>query len=324
MDSKSYRERNPSEVLNRLAIVIPAYKGRFLEKTLSSLKEQTVKNFNLYIGNDAGDEEIDEIISAYKNDLNIIYKKFQQNLGRTSLVQQWNRCLGLLENEEWLWLLPDDDYPDKNCVGEFYKNVNEKDFDVFRFQVRNIDEQENILKENSLLPEVQPSFEALVEKLSFIRNSSVAEYIFKKSAFKRIAGFREIPMAWGADDLLWFRLGYNKGIAAINNSCVNIRTSAYNISGDYTKDTAKKIEANFLFFSLLKNSEEFQSIDLQTKDQLQFNKVAMNHIMLNLRDFKMKVPVKHLMRYAKFGNRIWGGGVLKNMRRFFLNNQRIK
>ena len=35
-----------------LAIIIPAYKGAYLKRTLDSLVQQTNKNFSVYIGDD--------------------------------------------------------------------------------------------------------------------------------------------------------------------------------------------------------------------------------------------------------------------------------
>lgn len=308
--------------MNRLAIVIPAYKSQFLEKTLAALVSQTSKEFNLYIGNDAGDKAIDDMVTAYQPSLRITYKRFTDNLGSTSLVQQWNRCLAMTEREEWLWVLPDDDVPDINGVAAFYQRLHDKNADVFRFGVRYVNEQDQVMKLADVLPAEQPSFEALMEKLSFKRSSSLAEYIFRRQAFEQAGGFLELPLAWGTDDLLWFRLGFAKGIAGINDARVNIRMSAYNISNDYQLHASAKVRANFLFMEAVVQSEEFKRIS--EMDQSRFRQAALNHILLNLQDFKMRLPAPKLFRYGLRGSRIWGGGMAKNIRRFYLNNQRIK
>lgn len=308
--------------MNRLAIVIPAYKSQFLEKTLAALAAQTSGKFNLYIGSDAGDKAIDGIVTAYQPSLRITYKRFTDNLGSTSLVQQWNRCLAMTEREEWLWVLPDDDVPDINGVAAFYQRLHDKNADVFRFSVRYVNEQDQVMKVAGALPAEQPSFEALMEKLSFKRSSSLAEYIFRRQAFEQAGGFFELPLAWGTDDLLWFRLGFEKGIAGINDARVNIRMSAYNISNDYQRHAFDKVRANFLFMKVIVQSEEFNK--LSEMDQSRFKQTALNHILLNLRDFKMRLPAPKLFQYGLWGSRIWGGGIAKNIRRFYLNNQRIR
>lgn len=283
---------------------------------------QSEKDFTVYIGNDAGDEEIDTIVESYKPLLNLRYKKFERNLGRKSLVQQWNRCLGMIQDEEWIWLLPDDDYPDANCISGFRSCISPGNTDVFRFRIRNVDGDNKFIRVDELLPEVQSSFEALCEKLSFTRTSSVAEYIFRRESFNKKGGFEDIPLAWGTDDLLWFRLGFEKGIRGINEAFVNIRVSGINISSDYKYTGHEKIKANFRFFSLLHKTPEFKSL-AKREDLSSFKEIAMNHILMNLQDFRLKLPFGRMINYSLKGNKIWGGGVLKNLHRFYLNNKRI-
>lgn len=86
---------------NKLAIIIPAYKDAFFNKTLESLAQQTNKNFTVYIGDDNSPYNLEKIVSEYSNQLNIIYKRFPTNLGSTDLVLQWNRCLSMIQDEDF-------------------------------------------------------------------------------------------------------------------------------------------------------------------------------------------------------------------------------
>lgn len=62
------------EQIKKLAIVIPAYKGRFLKKTLDSIAVQAHKDeFVLYIGDDASPERLDKIVESYQNKVNLVY-----------------------------------------------------------------------------------------------------------------------------------------------------------------------------------------------------------------------------------------------------------
>lgn len=57
-----------------MAIVIPAYKGRFLKETLDSIAVQAHKDeFVLYIGDDASPERLDKIVESYQNKVNLVY-----------------------------------------------------------------------------------------------------------------------------------------------------------------------------------------------------------------------------------------------------------
>lgn len=51
----------PSSETNKLAIVMPAYKARFLRQALESIAQQTDKRFTVYVGDDASPDDIKEI-----------------------------------------------------------------------------------------------------------------------------------------------------------------------------------------------------------------------------------------------------------------------
>lgn len=308
--------------MSTLAIVIPAYKSIYFKRTLQSLNLQTCKDFTVYVGNDSGDIEIESIVESFKDQLDIHYTYFDNNIGSRSLVKQWERCLALTRNEEWIWILPDDDYADFNCVELFYLNLHKFDFDIFRFNVKFVNAVEKIFKQNPSLETFQNSYDSLLEKLSFKRGSTVAEFIFRKATFKQF-GFVDIPMAWGSDDLIWFLMGIPKGITGTNEAYVYLRQSEFNISNNYNSLASKKINANFIFFEYLFKESFFIEIISSKGEKDKFNRIALNFIMYNLQDFSLKLGLFKILKFAIKGNRIWGGGILKNIRRFYLNNKRI-
>src|SRR5690606_7959291 len=108
-----------------LAVVIPYYKLKFLDETLLSLKNQSNKRFITYIGNDASPDCPEDLLREYRKNLQIVYKKFNENLGSVSLTRQWERCLEMVQDETWIMVLGDDDKLGSECVEEFYRNLEE-------------------------------------------------------------------------------------------------------------------------------------------------------------------------------------------------------
>ena len=106
---------------NNLAIVIPAYKATFLAAALDSIAAQTCKDFTLYIGDDHSPNNLEEIVGRYREKINLVYKRFDNNLGGKDLVAQWERCIDMTQDEEWLWLFSDDDVMEPSCVENFYR-----------------------------------------------------------------------------------------------------------------------------------------------------------------------------------------------------------
>ena len=94
--------------MKKLAIIIPAYKPRFLRETLDSIAKQNNHDFTVYIGDDASPYQLDTIVDHYKNRFDIIYHRFEQNMGKKDLPGHWERCI-LLSEEEFIWLFSDDD-----------------------------------------------------------------------------------------------------------------------------------------------------------------------------------------------------------------------
>lgn len=230
-----------------LAIVIPYYKINYFEETLKSLSNQTDKRFKVYIGNDASENDPEEIIEKYSSTLNLVYKKFNDNLGSISLVQQWNRCLELLEDEEWVMILGDDDVLSDNVVESFYEKEEKfkNTISVVRFATYKIDDKSEIYSDLYTNPEIEKSSDILV----YQKRSSLSEYIFSRKKIDTIK-FKEFPLAWYSDLLAVLEFSEFGNIFSINSAHLKIRISPNSISGK-NDNLAKKEEAKFLFYKYL-------------------------------------------------------------------------
>jgi len=238
----------------KLAIVIPAYKSIFFDQALLSIANQTNKEFTLYIGDDCSPDNLYDIVKKYEDRIHITYRHFDDNLGGKDLVAQWERCIDLVGDEEWVWLFSDDDIMDSACVENFYLALDQyPEFDLFHFNVLKIDESENIIGNFYSFPEILTSEEFLIKKLYVGYFSTVVEYIFRKSHFYNKNRFQNFDLAWCSDDATWIKLGKNKGIRNIENSKVSWRISSYNIcSLVHNKEIVRrKLNAQLAFASWL-------------------------------------------------------------------------
>lgn len=228
----------------KLAIVIPAYKSTFLYQTLESIASQSDKRFTLYIGDDCSPYNIKSIVDDFKDRIEIVYHRFENNLGGKDLVAQWERCIALTKDEPYIWLFSDDDVMDSHCVEEFYKSVNDHpDAEVFRFDVKVVDGKGDILRV-SKYPEIIKSRDLYLKKIKGSLECFVVEYIFKRDTYIREGGFVNFDLAWGSDLATWVKFGKNNGIRSLSNSCIHWRSSGENISTDYNPEIlARKISA---------------------------------------------------------------------------------
>lgn len=216
----------------KIAIIIPYYKLAFFDETLESLLNQTDKRFAVYIGDDASLENPMNLLAYYQGKFDFVYHRFETNLGSISLTQQWERCIALAADEEWIMILGDDDYLSSTVVEQFYFHLPEfqSKANVVRFASRTIVQEENHKATICRHPVWEPATDAYLRKFKFLTRSSLSEYVFSKKSYEKY-GFYNYPLAWNSDDRAWLDFSDDKPIYSINEAVVCSRLSTINITG---------------------------------------------------------------------------------------------
>ena len=244
-----------------LGIVIPFYKLSFFEETLASLAAQLNKNFRVYIGNDASPEDPLKLIESYSCELDIKYRRFEQNLGRKSLPGHWDRCIAMSRDEDYLLILGDDDVLDPHVVACFYREQESflEKKQLVRFASAMIDKNSAITTMIYRHPREEKATDAYFRKFKGHTRSSLSEYAFPMETYIK-NGFSDYPLGWHSDDRAWLEFSGQDPIYTINDAVVFIRNSGRNISSrqDNVHD---KIEATYRFYQFLLKSrlEEFDT-----------------------------------------------------------------
>ncbi len=232
-----------------LAIIIPYYKMVYFEKTLKALAAQTDQRFHVYIGDDASPDDPNALLEKFTESFPMTYHRFENNLGGISLTGQWERCLALAGNEEWVTFLGDDDILQDNFVAAFYAhldNIVEKKCHVVRYASVVIDQHDVPFTKIYTHPELELPSDFLIRRIQGKTRSSMSEYIFSKQAVERIK-FKNLPLAWYADVLGVYEFSCGTCIYSINDSVVQFRYSGENISSR-TDNHKLKNEGSFAFY----------------------------------------------------------------------------
>lgn len=235
-----------------LAIVIPYFRFRFFEATLQSLADQTDQRFTVYIGDDASPDNPAALLDKFAGKLNFTYKRFENNLGASSLTAQWERCIAMTNAQPWTMILGDDDVLDTNCVAEYYRQADEiakSGVNVFRFATAIIDENGQIRSAKYEHPKLEKSTDFIYKKETKQTRSSLGEYFFKTDVLIK-KGFLDFPLAWHSDDMAILQCADFGNVFTINEAMVFIRVSDFSISGNQGNIVLKK-EATFRFYSVL-------------------------------------------------------------------------
>ncbi len=234
-----------------LAIIIPYYKLSLFEATLTTLANQTNTNFNVYIGDDASPEDPTTMISSFSDRLNMTYVRFDTNLGGTSLVKQWERCIALKQDEPWMTILGDDDYYSPNVVARFYEEL--EVFEAKSHVVRFATQTKFVEDKTITIPYTHPIWETAVDsyyrKFKGKTRSSLSEYFFKSSVYLK-HGFTAYPLAWYSDDKAWLDFTEGLPIYTINDAAIIISVSKISLTG-MKNNRLDKLKAQQLFLKSL-------------------------------------------------------------------------
>jgi glycosyltransferase involved in cell wall biosynthesis len=227
-----------------LAIVIPAYKAKFLRLALDSIAGQTDQRFVVFVGDDASPEEIEPVCRDYQGLFPLVYHRFEKNVGRESLTQHWGRCISL-SDLPWVWLFSDDDVMSPECVERFYETLCDtgERYPVYRFNTSTIDAAGKVLKWNTPHPVVENVVDFACHRFRRQRESFAVEYVFSRALYAQSGGFVDFPLGWCADDASWMRMAGHIGFKLIAGGRVFWRRSGENISSPIREYRMEKLKA---------------------------------------------------------------------------------
>ncbi len=241
---------NAAPSTHQLAVIIPAFKGKFLSRVFECLRKQTDQRFSIYVCDDASPADIAGIAKSALGTRNYLFKRFEKNLGGTSLAKHWDRCVALT-NEPWIWLFSDDDLLDDNCVEAFYKflETGGDAADIARFDGWMVDEDDKITGTQPFKSETETWLEfALGYLLGCRRGLFTQQLVFRRTAHERAGGFLDFPLCWGTEYATVISMSRQRPMRRIPGARVFWRASGQNLSPDRSVRTrTAKLRACCLF-----------------------------------------------------------------------------
>jgi glycosyltransferase involved in cell wall biosynthesis len=272
-----------------LTVLIPYYKKVFFRETLLSLSNQVDKRFHVFVCDDDSKDCPKELLKEFNEKFSFTLFKFDENLGGNSLVQQWERCLALVENEKWVMILGDDDVLEPNVVQDFYNNLDEidsLDIDVVRFSTLIIDGDSKNISKVFCHPKIEKATDSLVRKINNLTRSSLSEYIFKREKFSNYS-FKDYPYGLFADDVLILEHSSFNNIFTINSSLIQIRKSNVNLSGGLKLPNRYQAILKFYETLLIEFKQKFDSSQISCIEN-KIERELFNHRKVSILKFLIK------------------------------------
>lgn len=183
------------------SVVIPTYNRRVnLEKCLNSLVEQTFKNFEVVICDNASTDGTTDFVENYRELLNINYIRLSENSGGPARP----RNTGILNSKgEWICFLDSDDWFASNKL-EYISNLNLDEFDFLYHDLDVVKKDTIIYVNTSRDLSAKDPYKDLLCNLNAIPTSSSC---VRKSFLLKANGFSEDKNIIGLEDFhLWIRI----------------------------------------------------------------------------------------------------------------------
>lgn len=234
--------------MEKYTFLLPAYKAAFFEEALTSIKNQTFKDFLCIVSDDCSPEDLKSIFDRVcGNDKRFSYRRNEKNMGGKNLVTHWNLLMDLCETEYFM-MAGDDDIYHPEFLSEVDKlQIKYPDAGVIRARSQYINKNGEITDQDSLFPEYQDSLTFLFNRFNSSYISGILNYAFRKDAMRLEKQFSEFPVAWFSDEASVIACS-KYGICTTADILTSMRISGINISCQHNSAISRqKIEASIKF-----------------------------------------------------------------------------
>jgi glycosyltransferase involved in cell wall biosynthesis len=296
--------------MSELAIIIPAYRARFLAKALASAMNQAGNNFKVYVFDDCSNEPIEPIVQdAVQRDRNrVSYERFDSNLGSIKLTKHYDRCVKRT-TEPWIWLFSDDDVMDDGSVEAFSKIARETgcQYDVYYFNSMGIDGTDRVSTLHPSLPDQESWKQYAYFLFRGSRQVPQQAMIFSRAAYEKLGGFVEFPVGWASDQASLMAMAGEKGIKLISGPKVQFRHSGENISStENSAISSQKLQAAMQFMRwVIRQFNEVPVQNFPISDEL-LRQVALQWFKQHLAALHTWYSLGECFQTARFVSDTWG------------------
>lgn len=200
------------------SITMPAYKAKYLRESIDSVLAQTYEDFELIVLNDASPEDVEGIVCSY-SDKRIKYHKNEKNVGAVNLVDNWNKCLSLVQGE-WVICMGDDDKLLPDCLEQYARMIEKyPTVDLFHARTFRIDGDGMTIGVSNGHAEHEGVYSFMLHRFNN-DIQFIGDFCYRATHLREVGGYYKMPLAWGTDDITAY-------LAAAENGVVNISTPTF-------------------------------------------------------------------------------------------------
>lgn len=229
----------------KVSVIIPNYNyGRFLEKRIQSVLNQTYQDFEIIYLDDVSTDDSDQVLAKFLDNKRIRTIYNQVNSG--SPFKQWNK--GMREAQgEYVWIAEADDYADEHLLAELVDKLdNNPNVGIAYCQSWEIDENDKILStmdwwtadldEQRWKHDFVNSGKDELQQYLIVKNTipNASAILLRRSVYEKVGGADE-TMRVAGDWMLWAKMLLISDVAFVAKPLNYYRTHRNNVRKKTTK-----------------------------------------------------------------------------------------
>lgn len=212
-----------------VSVVVPVTCCKHLPETLASIRNQGYPEVETVVVDNVADGDVASIVeAAYLTRVSVHGQPI-----RKPPLENWNEAVRLSSGRHVL-ILSDDDILAPNSVSHMMDRITQVGAQVVAGPILFIDPDGVAQSLSPAHPYQEDPWSWLYHRQVGNRASVLSNFLFSRSGFEQVGGFDESGSAWGADNLLLFRLGLLDGrIAGSDRAVLKYRTGHENLTQKY-------------------------------------------------------------------------------------------
>lgn len=200
----------------KVTVIIPNFNhGRFLEKRIQSVLNQTYQDFEVIYIDDASTDDSNEIFSKFEGDKRIRTVYNTNNSGIP--FRQWNKGVRMAKGE-YIWMAESDDYADERFLEQLVERLDKSPTVGLAYcQSWRIDEFDNII---GSWEEWTADLDQKRWKRDYVNNGrdeciryqimkntipNASAVLIRRSIYEKV-GYADESMKFGGDWLMWIKM----------------------------------------------------------------------------------------------------------------------
>ncbi len=233
-------------------IGLPITKAKYLKDSLDSILNQSYRDFEVIIRNNAKNPETKAEIKAMCQQLmaqaNVQYEESQEQL---SMADNFNKALNKAKGDFFV-IMSDDDIMKPDFLKGFDALIKKQaEVDVFHCRLEVIDGDSQLIEYSENCPEWESRIDFIYQRITKKRTLLLSDFVVRTSTLKAHGGFPNGTSGWGIDEITWFMICI-KGVAFTPEILLTYRTFTGNVSYDPKNLKRRFLDLEFMEKEILR------------------------------------------------------------------------